>query len=185
MTQLPAPYDSLGVLITTQEIAQRVTKMAEEIHQKLPPDLMIVSLLRGSFVFTSDLIRALHLASPSKTSGPQVDFITVSSYGNQTTSSGTIQVVRDLTEDVEGRPVLIVDDILESGRTLTFARELVLSRKAKSVHIAVLLEKPGHRKVDINADFVGFVIPDKFVVGYGLDYANYYRELPFIGVVNL
>ena len=185
MTTLPVAYDTLEVLIPAQDIAARITSMAEEIARKLPPDIMIIALLRGSFVFTSDLIRALHLAGSSNTTGPQVDFITVSSYGNQTTSSGILQIVRDLTENVEGRAVLIVDDILESGRTLTFARELILSRKAASVHIAVLLEKPGKRKVEIEADFVGFVIPDKFVVGYGLDYANFYRELPYIGVVTL
>ena len=181
---LPVPYDALEVLISAEQIAKRVTLMAEEIIQKLPQDIMIVSLLRGSFMFTSDLIRALHITHTANDIGPQVDFITVSSYGSGTTSSGKIEVVRDLKEDVEGRNVLIVDDILESGQTLTFARDLVKSRKAKSVHIAVLLEKPGKRQVEIEADFVGFVIPDKFVVGYGLDYANYYRELPFVGVVN-
>jgi len=181
----PAPLlpDTVEVLISAREIAGRVTALAEEIAKKLPPDLMIVSLLRGSFVFTADLIRALHLVT-AKNIRPQVDFMTLASYGRGTTSSGTIQIVRDLTENVEGRDVLIVDDILESGRTLTFARELVESRKAKSIRIAVLLEKPGKRKVDIRADFIGFVIPDKFVVGYGLDYANYYRELPFIGVIS-
>lgn len=171
------------ILISTAEIASRVTALAEEIAEKMPPDLMIVALLRGSFVFTSDLIRALHEVGAAKNIRPQVEFITLASYGNTTTSSGSIKVVRDLTEDLQDRDVLIVDDILESGRTLTFARNLVLERKARSVKIAVLLEKPGHRTMDINADFVGFVIPDKFVVGYGLDYANYYRELPYIGAV--
>lgn len=182
MTQ---PGPNVDVLISATEIASRVVALAESIAQRLPPDLMIVSLLRGSFVFTSDLIRALHLAAAGQGIRPQVDFMTLSSYGNNATSSGAITIVRDLTENVEGRDVLIVDDILESGRTLAFARELVLSRRARSVRIAVLLEKPGKRKVAIDADFVGFVIPDKFVVGYGLDYANYYRELPFIGAVQL
>lgn len=185
MTVLPVPYNEVGVLIPTQDISTRVTQMAETIAKTLPPDMMIVSLLRGSFVFTSDLIRALHRVEHSNTLGPQVDFMTLSSYGRSTTSSGHVQIVRDLTEDLAGRSVLIVDDILESGRTLMFARDLVMGRHAKSVHIAVLLEKPGHRKVDIEADFVGFTIPDKFVVGYGLDYANFYRELPYIGVLSL
>lgn len=173
------------ILISTADIASRITALAETIATTLPPDLMIISLLRGSFVFTSDLIRALyfHGQSHHKILTPQIEFMTLASYGNLATSSGTVKVVRDLSENVEGRDVLIVDDILESGRTLTFARELIASRGARSIHIAVLLEKPGKRKVEIEADFVGFVIPDKFVVGYGLDYANYYRELPYIGVV--
>lgn len=177
--------DTIERLISADEIAVRVGTLAEEIVRKLPHDVMVVSLLRGSFMFTADLIRALHVAGGGSMR-PQIDFMTLASYGNQTTSSGEIQVVRDLKEDVEGRDVLIVDDILESGRTLTYAKEVITQRKAKSVQIAVLLEKPGKRKVDnITADYVGFVIPDKFVVGYGLDYANYYRELPFIGVVTI
>ena len=177
--------DNIERLIAADEIALRVTTLAEEIVQKMPHDLMIVSLLRGSFVFTADLIRALHTAGGGKMR-PQVDFMTLASYGSGTTSSGDIQVARDLKDDVEGRDVLIVDDILESGRTLTYAKEIIIARKARSVKIAVLLEKPGKRKVDnISADFVGFVIPDKFVIGYGLDYANYYRELPYIGVITI
>lgn len=170
---------SPNVLIPAEDIAGRVTTLAAEIAGKMPADLMIVSLLRGSFVFTADLIRALHLAGAS----PQVDFMTLTSYGKSTTSSGNVQIVRDLTEDVAGRDVLIVDDILESGRTLTFAKNLIESRQPNSIKIAVMLEKPGKRKVAIDADFVGFVIEDKFVVGYGLDYANFFRELPYIGEV--
>ena len=177
--------DNIERLIAADEIAVRVATLADEISRKLPPDLMIVSLLRGSFVFTADLIRALHTLGNSAIR-PQIDFMTMASYGDHMVSSGEIQVVRDLKEDVEGRDVLIVDDILESGRTLAFARDIIKERKAKSVKIAVLLEKPGKRKVDnVTADFVGFIIPDKFVVGYGLDYANYYRELPYIGVVTI
>lgn len=184
MSIAPAPKETLQVLISAAEIAARVSALANDIAQKMPSDLMVISLLRGSFVFTSDLIRALHIVGEPHNMRPQVDFITLSSYGSGTTSSGTIQMVRDLTEDVEGRHVLLVDDILESGRTLSYARDLVKSRKAASVHIAVLLEKPGKRKVEIEADYVGFMIPDKFVVGYGLDYANYYRELPYVGVIS-
>ena len=178
------PKENLQVLISAAEISARVSALAHDIAQKMPADLMIVSLLRGSFVFTADLIRSLHTVSSAHQMRPQVDFMTLASYHKGTVSSGTVQIVRDLTEDVAGRDVLIVDDILESGRTLTFARDLVASRHAKSVQIAVLLEKPGKRKVEINADYVGFIIPDKFVVGYGLDYANYYRELPYVGVIS-
>ena len=167
------------MLIDASDIEARVSALAGEIARDLPPDLMIVALLRGSFMFMSDLIRALHYAGAQ----PQLDFMTLASYGRGTTTSGTVEIVRDLTEDVKDRDVLIVDDILESGLTLQFARDLILNRGAKSASIAVLLEKPGKRRTDINADYVGFVIADKFVVGYGLDYANFYRELPFIGAI--
>lgn len=167
------------MLISAADISARVRVLADEIAKELPSDMMIVALLRGSFVFTADLIRALHHAG----AGPQVEFLTLSSYGKGTTSSGTVTITRDLTEDVSGRDVLIVDDILESGGTLHFARELLRERGARSIKIAVMLEKPGKRRVDIAADFVGFNIEDKFVVGYGLDYANYFRELPYIGVI--
>lgn len=167
-------------LISAERIASRITTLADEIAAVVPADMMIVALLRGSFVFTADLIRALHGSGAT----PQVDFMTLASYGMGMESSGTVQIIRDLTESVEGRDVLIVDDILESGRTLTFARNLIQVRGARSTRIAVMLEKPGKRKEPIDADFVGFTIEDKFVVGYGLDYANYYRELPFIGVVS-
>jgi len=173
------PDNKVEILISAAEIAGRVATLAENIAAQLPPNMMIVALLRGSFVFTADLIRALHLVGAH----PQVEFMALGSYGNQTASSGDVHIVRDLTENVAGRDVLIVDDILESGRTLTFARDLLRKRGATSIKIAVLLEKPGKRMTDIDADFVGFTISDKFVVGFGLDYANYYRELPYIGVV--
>ncbi len=166
-------------LYTEEDIRARIQILADAIAKDLPPDMMIVALLRGSFVFAADLIRALH----ARGARPQIDFMTLGSYGEGMQSSGQVTIYRDLSDTVQGRDVLIVDDILESGRTLSFARGLIAERGAKSLKIAVLLEKPGKRKTAINADFVGFVIPDKFVVGYGLDHANFYRELPFIGVV--
>jgi hypoxanthine phosphoribosyltransferase len=168
-------------LIAAEDIAKRVASLAQEIANNMTPDIMIIALLRGSFVFTADLIRALHFAGVR----PQVEFMTLSSYGSGIESSGKVQITRDINEDVRGREVLIVDDILESGNTLTFARNLIAERGAASIKIGVMLEKPNKRKVAIDADFVGFTIPDKFVVGYGLDYANYYRELPFIGVIEI
>jgi hypoxanthine phosphoribosyltransferase len=170
---------TIELLISEAEIKERVLALAREIASEMPKNLMIVALLRGSFVFTADLIRALHLVDVR----PQVDFMTLGSYGDGMESSGTVNIIRDIAEDVRGREVLIVDDILESGRTLTFARNLLMERGAASSKIAVMLEKPNKLKVEISADFIGFSIPDKFVVGYGLDYANYYRELPFIGVI--
>lgn len=171
--------NKVSILISAGDIAARMRALAQAVAKDYQKDLMIVALLRGSFVFTADLIRALHAVDCR----PQVDFMTLSSYGLGTTSTGTIEINRDMSEPVEGRDVLIVDDILESGRTLKFARDLIVQRKANSVKIAVMLEKPGKCITGIKADYIGFAIPDKFVVGYGLDYANYYRELPFIGVV--
>lgn len=170
-----------SVLYTADQIRDRVSSLARIIALEVAPDVMIVALLRGSFVFAADLIREFHLLGMQ----PQIDFMTISSYGKSAQSSGEITVNRDLEESVGGRDVLIIDDILESGRTLHFARTLINERGAKTVKIAVLLEKPGKRKVEISADYIGFTIPDQFVVGYGLDYANYYRELPYIGVVDI
>jgi len=166
-------------LITSDAIAVRVSTLANTIVKSMPSDLTIVVLLRGSFVFAADLIRALHAVGMH----PQVDFLTLASYGRNKTSSGTVEIVRDLTEDMKDRDVLIIDDILDSGRTLRFAKDLLQSRGARSVKTTVLLEKPGLQKVDVKADYVGFQVEDKFMVGYGLDYANYYRELPYIGVI--
>jgi len=166
-------------LISRQQVASRISTLANDITKKLPPDIMVIALLRGSFVFTADLIRAFYATGIK----PQIDFMTLESYGSGLSSTGRVTVVRDITENVEGRDVLILDDILESGRTLHFAREEIRKRNPKSINIAVMLEKPGKRAVEIDADFVGFHIPDKFVVGMGLDYANFYRELPYIGAV--
>lgn len=171
----------IPVLYSAEEIRERVKALAREISLRLPPDLMIVSLLKGSFVFTADLIRELYQIGLH----PQIDFMTLSSYGAGKESARAVTINRDLTEEVAGRHVLILDDILESGRTLHFARNLITQRGALSSRIVVLLEKPGKREVALNADFVGFTIPDKFVVGYGLDYANYYRELPYVGVLDI
>jgi hypoxanthine phosphoribosyltransferase len=170
---------TVEVLIPAMDIAGRVKWIAQKIAEDMPQDLVIVGLLRGSFMFTSDLIRALHFEDVK----PQIDFLTLSSYGAGITSTGSVEINRDIKESVAGRDVLIVDDILETGQTLSFARDLIAKRGAKSIKSAVLLEKPGKRKIDIQADYVGFVIEDKFVVGYGLDYANSYRELPYIGVL--
>ena len=130
-------------------------------------------------MFAADLIRALERAGASA----QVDFISLSSYGTGTQSSGSVSLTHDLVEDVAGRPVLIVDDVLESGRTLAFARDTLRSRGAQSVRTCLLLDKPGKRNVPIEADYVGFTIGDSFVVGYGLDLAHRYRGLPYIGIV--
>lgn len=172
---------SIPVLFTAVEIKERVETLAGEIAAKMPADFLIVSLLRGSFMFTADLVRELCAIGVH----PQIDFMTLSSYGEGSKSSGKVQVGRDVTDDVKGRTILIVDDILETGRTLRFAHDLLIERGAADVKIAMLLEKPNKLEVAAKADFVGFSIPDKFVVGYGLDYANHYRELPFIGYLDV
>jgi hypoxanthine phosphoribosyltransferase len=137
----------------------------------------VVAVLKGSFIFAADLIRALHRAGLA----PEVDFMTLSSYRNNTTSSGQVSIMRDLETDVTARNVLLVDDILESGRTLAFAKDLLAARGAKSVLTAVLLEKPGPRAVTVHADFKAFDCPRDFVVGYGMDVAHRFRELPYVG----
>ncbi len=166
-------------LYTAEHIHKRVQTLAAEIAEAMEEQVMVVALLKGSFMFMADLIRGLHHAGMH----PEIDFLGLRSYGNEMVSSQKVSITQDLSDEVVGRHVLIVDDILESGRTLAYARNLILARGALSVRIAVLLEKPGKRAVSLDADFVGFSTPDQFVVGYGLDYANRYRELPFIGVL--
>ncbi|MEZ5691326.1 MAG: hypoxanthine phosphoribosyltransferase [Rickettsiales bacterium] len=172
--------EDIKILFSAEEINLRVSELAVDISKKVAKDIMVISLLKGSFVFAADLIRALH----SNGVQPQVDFMTLSSYGNNMTSSGKVEIIRDIVEDVKGRDVLIIDDIFESGNTLAFAANLIKERQARDVKIAIMLQKIGKATAKVKADFVGFEIDDKFVVGYGLDYANYYRELPYIGFIS-
>jgi hypoxanthine phosphoribosyltransferase len=168
----------IEVLFSASTIARRNLELAKEIAARDYRDLLVISVLKGSFIFAADLIRAMHDAGIS----PEVEFIFISSYGAGTTA-GEIKVLRDIDNDVTGRDILLIDDILESGNTLKYTRDLMLSRGANSVHIAVLLDKRMRRKADIRADFVGFDCPDHFVVGYGMDVAHAFRELPFVGIV--
>lgn len=167
------------VLIDAQTIEKRVEELAQEILKADLQDLLVVAVLKGSFMFAADLLRALHNAGME----PQAEFIHISSYKEGMVSSGKVSVLKDIDSPVVGRDVLLVDDILESGRTLAYAKDLFAARGAKSVKLCVLLEKPGHRAVQIHADFTGFQCPDLFVVGYGMDVAHSYRQLPFVGVV--
>lgn len=177
----PKSKRSIPVLFTAPEIKERIEAMAGEIAKHYTSDLTIVALLRGSFMFAADLVRELYATGLH----PEIDFMTLSSYGSGSESSGAVSIARDVGEDMSGRDILIIDDILETGRTLQFATELLKQRGAETIRTAVLLEKPGKLEVKVKADFVGFSIPDKFVVGYGLDYANHYRELPFIGYIDV
>jgi len=171
---------SLDILFSEAEIAARVEAMGYEIAEAVPQRLLAVPIMTGAFIFAADLLRALYRAGVE----PEVDFFQVGSYGNGTTSSGTVQLLRDIQADVTGRDVLLIDDILESGRTLTYARNVLIDRGARRVLIAVALEKPNKLAVEIAADYVGFQCPDRFVLGYGMDYAGKYRELPFIGALD-
>lgn len=168
----------IEVLFTAEAIARRNRELAEEIALGDLRDILVISILKGSFVFAADLIRALHGAGLA----PEVEFISVSSYGAGT-QAGELRLLRDVDSDVAGRDVLLVDDILESGNTLKFTRDLMVSRGARKVAIVALLDKTTKRKAQIAADHVGFVCPDKFVVGYGMDVGHAFRELPFVGVV--
>ncbi|WP_274423115.1 hypoxanthine phosphoribosyltransferase [Chelativorans sp. YIM 93263] len=168
----------IEVLYSASAIAQRNLELAKEIAARDYRDLLVVSILKGSFIFAADLIRAMHDAGIS----PEVEFMMVSSYGAGTVS-GDVKVLRDIDNDVNGRDILLIDDILESGKTLKFTRDLMLSRGANSVSVAVLLDKHSRRQASVEADHVGFECPDYFVVGYGMDVAHAFRELPFVGVV--
>jgi hypoxanthine phosphoribosyltransferase len=164
-------------LYSAAEIGARLKDLAVEIAARNPPNLLVVAVLKGSFVFAADLIRALNAAGLA----PEVDFLTLSSYKKSRTSSGQVTILRDLDLDVAGRSVLLVDDVLDSGRTLAFAKDLIAARGASSIQTCVLLNKAVSRAVNIGADFHAFSCPDVFVVGYGMDVAHRYRELPYVG----
>lgn len=167
------------VLFSEKEIADRTTELASEIAAVKPKDLLVVAILKGSFMFAADLLRAMHRTGLE----PHVEFFHLSSYREGTVSSGTVAILRDIESSVRDRDIVLVDDILESGRTLAFAKDLLVARGARRVLVCTLLEKRGKREVPIKADFVGFDCPDEFVVGYGMDVAHSYRELPYIGHV--
>ncbi len=174
------PPHKIEELISAKDLHDRVTKIVDDITQQLDDKpLVIVGVLRGSFMFLADLVRELH---PRKFH-PQIDFMTLQSYGSATVSSGNVNITKDVTVSLDDMTVLLVDDILDSGRTLNFAVKHVLNKGASKVLSCCLLDKPERRVVDIKADFIGFDIPDTFVVGYGLDYDSHYRELPYIGKV--
>jgi len=168
----------ISTLFSAEQIAERNLAMAAQMRGKVHNDLLVIAILKGSFIFAADLIRAMH----EQGIAPEVEFITLSSYGKGTESTG-VQILRDIDSDVKDRDVLLIDDILESGNTLKFAQDLMESRGARNVEIAVLLDKHSKRKAEVTADYTGFECPDHFVVGYGMDVAYAFRELPFVGVV--
>ena len=169
--------DILKVLLSEEEIKSRVQEVGEELydrfHDKNP---VFVGVLKGCFVFMADLVRAAQFKS-------EIEFIGLSSYQNGTSSSGNVQITRDMQKDITGRDIIIVEDILDSGNTLYFLKGYLMSKGAASVTITTLLDKPARREKPIKADYFCFEVPDEFVVGYGLDYAQQYRNIPYIGVL--
>jgi hypoxanthine phosphoribosyltransferase len=166
-------------LFKEAEIASRVEGLAGEIVSAIGPEVVVVGVLKGSFVFLADLARALCRAGAS----PRIEFMRLASYGQGKESSGEVQLLGDAPRDFEARPVLLVDDIVDTGLSMAYGRRLLLGRNAAAVWTCALLDKPSRRKVESPLDFIGFEIPDVFVVGYGIDYAEQYRHLPYIGKV--
>jgi hypoxanthine phosphoribosyltransferase len=170
------PPTHISPLFTAEEIAARVETIAAEVAAAFPHEFLMVSVLKGAFVFSADLIRALHDLGVH----PEVTFITLSSYGGATESSGLVRMQGEFAANVAGRRVLIVDDILDTGQTLAYAKRMLAERGAEEVRLCVLVDKPVRREVQLEPDFVGFTIGDHFIVGYGIDYAEAFRDLPYL-----
>ncbi len=171
-------HEDVGEILFTaeqiQEIVQRIgKKISEDYADK---DLIMISVLKGSLMFMADLMRAVTIPC-------SIDFLSVSSYGAGTTTTGEVKILKDLDISLEGKDVLVVEDILDSGMTLSFLLKSLKARNPRSIRLCTLLDKPERRRVNIQADYVGVQVPDKFIVGYGLDYAEKYRNLPYIGVL--
>lgn len=166
-----------SVLLTKEQIDKRVAELGAQISKDYAgKELVLVGVLKGSVVFLADLARAI-------TCPVRLDFMSCSSYGNSTQSSGVVRILKDLDSSIEGKHVLVVEDIVDTGTTLNYLLENLKARKAASVKLATLLNKPERRKVHVNIDYNGFDVPDEFVVGYGLDYAELFRNLPYIGIL--
>ena len=169
--------DVLRVLLSEDEIREKVRELGCKITADYKnSNLMLVTVLKGAVVFLADLMRQIDVPA-------EIDFMVVSSYGSGVKSSGVVKIVKDLDVPLAGKDILIVEDILDSGLTLSYIKELLESRGPRSIRIATLLDKPSRRKVDLQADYIGFSVPDEFVIGYGLDYDEKYRNLPYIGIL--
>jgi hypoxanthine phosphoribosyltransferase len=167
----------MNILISEQDIQKRVREIAAEIHRDHPDGVHLIAVLKGAFVFMSDLARAM----PGHCS---IDFMAVSSYGKGSTSSGQVQLLKDLDTGIEGRDVVIIEDIVDTGLTLTYLQDILRARSPRNLRTACLLSKPSRRLVNVKVDYIGFSIDDRFVVGYGLDYAEQHRNLPFIAALD-
>ena len=169
--------DILEVLLSEEELRARVKEIGAEITRDYEgQEVMFIGVLKGCYVFMADLLRSVDLYC-------DMDFMCCSSYGNGTTTTGAVKITKDLSRDIHGKNVIIVEDILDSGVTLSYLKKYLSNREPASIKIVTLLDKPERRKADIKADYFGFTVPDAFVVGYGLDYAERYRNLPYIGVL--
>ncbi len=169
--------DIAEVLIEADELQAKVAELGRQISEDYRGrDLLLICLLRGAVVFLSDLIRAIDIPL-------EMDFMAISSYGDSTESSGVVRLMMDLKSNITGRNVLVVEDIVDTGRTLAYILDNLQTRRPADIKVCALLSKPSRREVQVKLDYLGFEIPDKFVVGYGLDYAEGYRNLPFIGVL--
>ncbi|QHM76642.1 Hypoxanthine phosphoribosyltransferase [Mixta theicola] len=179
MTKPEAMKHTVEVMISEAEIRNRIAELGQQItehYRDSGSDMVLVGLLRGSFMFMADLCRTIDVSH-------EVDFMTASSYGSGMSSTRDVKILKDLDEDIRGKDVLIVEDIIDSGNTLSRVSEILRLREPKSLAICTLLDKPSRREVEVKVDYVGFSIPDEFVVGYGIDYAQRYRHLPYIGKV--
>lgn len=165
------------VLYTQKQVDSRLDELAKQLTAKYQDECpLIVSVMTGALVFTSDMLKRL----PFKLN---LDYVDVSSYANGSQSAGQVKLIQDLSSDIKGRPVIIMEDIIDTGHTLKYLADLLQNRGAKSIEICALLDKPDRREVDVEADYVGFKVPDEFIVGYGLDYSGFYRNLPYIGIL--
>ena len=164
------------ILLSAEQIQKRVQEMALDIRRDFPGDLHVVAVLKGAFIFLSDLVRHM----PGHVS---LDFMAVSSYAKGTTSSGEVRLLKDLDTTLDGRNVVIVEDIVDTGLTLTYLQDILRARNPRSLRTACLLSKPSRRQVDVKVEYIGFAIEDRFVVGYGLDFTEQYRNLPHIAVL--
>lgn len=166
-----------NTLISSEDMFARIEALGKQISEDYAgKDIACICVLKGGIMFMADLVK--HVEVPLS-----MDFMAVSSYGNETSSSGVVKIIKDLDESIEGKNVLIVEDIIDSGRTLSYLYKILEERNPNSIKICTLLDKPERRVVDVKVDYVGFEIPDKFVIGYGLDYMQHYRNLPYIAVV--
>ncbi|EFM64751.1 hypoxanthine phosphoribosyltransferase [Peptostreptococcus stomatis] len=170
-------YKLTGVMFSQEEIEAKVIELAKQIEKDYKgQDLLLVGILKGASVFVADLMRKIDL-------NVNIDFMSVSSYGSATVSSGTVKILKDLDVDIKDKNVLIVEDIIDSGITLRNLYDTLMTREPRSLKLCTLLNKPARKKVDVDVDYVGFVIEDKFIVGYGIDYDEKYRNLPYIAIV--
>ena len=169
--------DIAAVWASEEQIRERVEALGRQISQDYEGrEPLFVGVLKGCFIFMADLVRACDLKCT-------VDFMVVSSYGSGTVSTGAVEIIKDLSQDISGRDIIIVEDILDSGNTLSYLKKIMTARGPASIRIVTLMDKPERRTADVSADYVGFTIPDAFVVGYGLDYDQRYRNLPYIGIL--